>query len=566
VTRDPHARSAAHEPIEPGSGVPGEDVDAAPGVLDVFRIRPFFLLWLSQAATQIGGTMVIYGLTVIVVESTGSNTAVSLLILTFLVPAVLFSALAGVYVDRVDRRVILVVTNLLRAGAFVVTFLAGGNLLLILGLNIFVSTVTVFFSPAEASMIPTLVPRRMLLAANGVFTLTLNAAFALGFALLGPIVVTIAGAPALLLFVAALYLLAAGFCWTLPSSPPVAREALDLDARQAVADAGEAIDSTINQLRDGLGFIRQHPMIAWSLTYLGIAASLVGVLGVLGPDFAIDALGLAPKDFVVVVLPLGLGIVTGILLLNQFGRVLPRRRVIEGGLVALGILLAFLSIAGPISRFLQGTEVPGGLVDLSAITSLLAVVVLIAYLAGVSYGFVMIPAQTQLQEDLPVDVRGRVFGVLNMLVSVASFLPILIVGPVSDLIGTTTVILLVALLVGFSGIASVVSRGPLRPAEAMAMATPGEPAPADPVAVAIAAELTPDGQPRHPEHSDDGVPPSAGSPGAADRVGTGKDSSVTQDGRIAEAEETARPAAGSADHPVHDEAEHGGPSDDAEVG
>ena len=44
--------------------------------------------------------MVLYGLTVIVVDSTGSKTAVSLLILTFLVPAVLFSAVAGVYVDR----------------------------------------------------------------------------------------------------------------------------------------------------------------------------------------------------------------------------------------------------------------------------------------------------------------------------------------------------------------------------------------------------------------------------------------------------------------------------------
>ena len=74
------------------------------GVLDVFRNRPFLLLWLSQAFTQIGGNMVIYGLTVIILEATRSNTAVSLLILTFLVPAVLFSAVAGVYVDRLDKR------------------------------------------------------------------------------------------------------------------------------------------------------------------------------------------------------------------------------------------------------------------------------------------------------------------------------------------------------------------------------------------------------------------------------------------------------------------------------
>jgi hypothetical protein len=52
------------------------------------------------------------------------------------------------------------------------------------------------------------------------------------------------------------------------------------------------METTIAQLREGLGFIRGHRSIGWSLLYLGITASLVGVLGVLGPDFAQQALGL----------------------------------------------------------------------------------------------------------------------------------------------------------------------------------------------------------------------------------------------------------------------------------
>jgi MFS family permease len=188
------------------------------------------------------------------------------------------------------------------------------------------------------------------------------------------------------------------------------------------------------------------------------------VLGVLGPDFARETLGLLPKDFVVVVLPLGAGIVMGILLLNSYGKYLPRRRVIEVGLIALGIALALLSVAGPISRFLQSAgESP--LIDLSALTSLLAIVVFIAFFAGIAYAIVAIPAQTQLAEDLPADVRGRVFGVLNMLISVSSFLPIIIVGPISDFVGTGTVIFVVAILIGASGIVSVIRRGPLKPAE-----------------------------------------------------------------------------------------------------
>ncbi len=97
----------------------GDAADPASSALEVFRNRPFLLLWLSQAFTQIGGNMVIYGLTVIILQATSSNTAVSFLILTFLGPAVLFSAVAGVYVDRLDKRLVLVVTNLLRAAAFV---------------------------------------------------------------------------------------------------------------------------------------------------------------------------------------------------------------------------------------------------------------------------------------------------------------------------------------------------------------------------------------------------------------------------------------------------------------
>ena len=63
-----------------------------------------------------------------------------------------------------------------------------------------------------------------------------------------------------------------------------------------------------------------------------------------------------------------------------------------------------------------------------------------AFATGVAYGFVAIPAQTQLQEELPENVRGRVFGVLNMLVSIASFLPIIAVGPIADLVGTSAVV------------------------------------------------------------------------------------------------------------------------------
>ncbi len=465
------AATTAPEPLEEG------------GPFAVFRNSGFLRLWLSQASTQIGGNMVLYGLTVIVVNSTNSKTAVSLLILTFLVPAVLFSAVAGVYVDRIDRRLILIATNLLRGLAFVALFVVGANLAAILLLNIAISTVTVFFAPAELAMIPVLVTRKQLLAANGVFTLTLNAAFALGFALLGPLVVNVFSPEAVILVVAGLYFLAAVFCFTLPASPPPQDESA-LHTGLGVGDAERAVGSTLAQLQEGFAYIRANRSITWSLIYLAVTASLIGVLGVLGPAFAKESLGLAAKDFAVVVLPLGFGIVTGILLLNSYGRYFARRRIIEGGMIVLGILLAALSSSGPISRLLQRANAPGG-IDLSMVTSLLAVVVLIAFFAGIAYGLVAIPAQTQLQEDLPEDVRGRVFGVLGMLVSVASFLPIIIVGPISDLVGTTAVIFILAMTVMLIGIVSVLTRGPLRETDARPAADPNT---TDPIAAALHAD------------------------------------------------------------------------------
>jgi hypothetical protein len=301
---------------------------------------------------------------------------------------------------------------------------------------------------------------------------------------LGPLVVTLAGPNTLILLVGASYLIAAFLCVTLPASKPAVEDARS--SREAVVAAEHAVGSTFSQLREGLGYIRAHRNVTWSLIYLGITASLIGVLGVLGPDFATHALGLAPKDFVVVVLPMGFGIVTGILVLNAYGRMLPRRRVIEGGLVALGALLMVLAVARRLVQFLQGVDVPSSPLDLSVVVSLLSIVIGIAFLAGISYAVVAIPAQTQLQEDLPEEVRGRVFGVLNMLVSVASFLPIILVGPISDFFGTSPVIFVVGLLVTLSGMASIILRGPMRaPERAKPLAAKSVPGPIDPVATGL---------------------------------------------------------------------------------
>ncbi|CAN5631071.1 MFS transporter [soil metagenome] len=434
---------------QPDAGHDSDRVAAGAGSpLEVLRNKRFLALWLAQVATQVGGNMVLFGLTVQVFSLSGrSNTSVSLLILSFLVPAVIFGAVAGVYVDRMDRRLILVSTNVLRGLAFLALLFVVGDLAYIYLLTIVVSTLTTFFGPAEAAMIPVVVERRLLLPANSLHILTLQASFFLGFALLGPLFVTLAGPVTMLWAVAALYFVAAALCWILPAHNP--RHGAH-NPTQALGDAGSAVATTFSQLRDGLSFIRAHRTVFWPLTYLAITASLIGVLGVLGPGFAIEALGLTERDFAVVVLPLGVGLIVGVLALNVYGRHFSRRRTIEGGLVALGVSLVALSLAQPVSTALGA----------GPLASLLSIVIVVAFAAGLAYAFVAVPAQTQLQEELPAHIRGRVFGVLNMLVSIASFLPIIIVGPIADVVGTSIVVQGSAIFVLLAAVGSLVYANP----------------------------------------------------------------------------------------------------------
>ena len=151
----------------------------------------------------------------------------------------------------------------------------------------------------------------------------------------------------------------------------------------------------------------------------------------------------------------------------------------------MGILLSVLACVSPISGFLQDRAASSGLTDASRVVSLLSLVMSIAFLVGGCYAIVAISAQTQLQEELPEDVRGRVFGVLNMLVSVASLAPIIIVGPIADLLGREAVIFAVGIIVCLFGMLSVVSRRGLTLQEASARVpqTPSG-APVDPMTAA----------------------------------------------------------------------------------
>src|SRR5438067_11624241 len=94
----------------------------------LLRNRAFLAIWGAQILSQVASNAVTSALIILVAEITHSNTSSSLLILLAVLPAALFGIAGGVIVDRTDKRLVLVVTNTLRAATIIPPLLFGTSL------------------------------------------------------------------------------------------------------------------------------------------------------------------------------------------------------------------------------------------------------------------------------------------------------------------------------------------------------------------------------------------------------------------------------------------------------
>src|SRR5690242_17770182 len=194
----PTARAAATEHAEPPA---------------IWRARNFILLWAAQTIGQTAQNAVNFGLMVLVQQHTQSAAHMSVVVLTVVVPSVIFGLVAGAYVDRRDKRWVLIGTNLLRAGLMPVYVLLPDWLWVLYAVNCLFATITQFFAPAEVAMLPVVVGRRQLMQANSLFQITFTASQLGGLVLLGPLLVTLVGTDGLFSAVGVALLVAAGLLW-----------------------------------------------------------------------------------------------------------------------------------------------------------------------------------------------------------------------------------------------------------------------------------------------------------------------------------------------------------------
>ena len=436
------------------------DTNDNAGFVQVLRNQAFLRLWLVQGLSQTAQNMVNFSLLILVREIietrgiSGANTAISLLVLAFSTPAIIFSPVAGVVVERADKRTIMIVSNGLRALA-VLAFLALNpewqphlTLLALYTITFFFGTVGQFFGPAQAAAIPSFVHPRELLSANALFNLTFTGSQVLGFATLGPLAIKLFGVESTLVGILFLYIATTAIATFLPASPPAPR---------TVSDANEddkPFRRFVGEAREGLAFVVQRPILIKAITYLTLATTSYLMIAALGPEFIVEVLKLPAEDVAYVVAPAGLGVVVGALLVNRIASRVPPARVVDFGLMGAGISLALFALTEPIGAmlgFADNNDPARGLILLS---------VTWAATLGVSNAFILVPSQTLLQRGAPAHGLARVYATYFTISNIASFTPVLFAGALADIFGVLQVLVGIAIMLILIGLYNVRRRPP----------------------------------------------------------------------------------------------------------
>jgi hypothetical protein len=177
------AEAQAHEDAVAAAEATGVETR---GFRDLLSNHEFRLIWGSQIASQLADKFLVYSLLTVTYDRSGANTQEAIVLLAYTFPSVLLSPIAGIYADRFDKRRLMMVTNLIR-GALIL--LVPGLALVpyfqtvtwhLLIITLLFSAVGQFFAPAEASSLPFIVPKRLLITATSVFTLTIVATLVVG--------------------------------------------------------------------------------------------------------------------------------------------------------------------------------------------------------------------------------------------------------------------------------------------------------------------------------------------------------------------------------------------------
>jgi dTMP kinase len=403
------------------------EVEGPGGFRAVLRHTAFRNIWFAQLAAQLADKFLLFSLIILAYQISGGSTPVAVTLLVYTVPAVIFAPPAGVIADRLDRKQIMLWCNLGRAGVVALIPLAAlvpglrGDFVHLLLITLIFSSVGQLFGPAEAAVIPTILPRSALITANSMALLTMVLTLVVGGAL-APIVSRIdLYAP---YWLAAALLVIAGTFILASDIPHLQR------TTEPPVEAGRSrFQHMVADLKEGLDALRASNGLMLAFGQMTIAVLVLFMLFALAPAYVSKVIGISAQDTYVILGPATGGAILSAVLLGQFVRNIDRSRLLVGSLIANGVTMLALA-AVPQAM----TQVP----DLRVHARITGAA--FSLLLGIEFGAIMIPAVTYLMESTSDAIRGRIFALLYMVINGVTALPVLAAAALSDLIGTAHVI------------------------------------------------------------------------------------------------------------------------------
>ncbi|PBC77112.1 putative MFS family arabinose efflux permease [Streptomyces sp. TLI_235] len=390
-TDQPQAPEAAPSPPVPsvppvgGGGAPGRLKRIARGALaDIGPLRDipdYRRVWFGQTVSSVGQQMTAVAVAVQVYDLTRSTFATGLVGLFSLVPLVTFGLWGGAIADTVDRRRLGLIGS---AGLAAVSVLLAAQALLGLhAVGLLYAAVALqagFFalsSPARSSMIPRLVPREQLPAANALNTMSMNLGMTVG-PMLGGLLIGAYGAQSAYLVDAVAFSATLYAMWRLPAMKPQG-DGAERKGRASVLD--------------GLRFLATRPNLRTSFL-ADLAAMIFGLPRALFPAIAVGFYGGGAGTVGLLVAAPAVGALAGALFSGWIGRVHRHGAAVLAAVAAWGLAIAAFGVV---------RELWLGLALLAA--------------AGCADTISMIFRNTIMQVAAPDDMRGRLQGIFIVVVA-----------------------------------------------------------------------------------------------------------------------------------------------------
>jgi MFS family permease len=392
-------------------------------VAPLSRNASFLLLWAGQFVSQIGDRLAALAFPWLVYRTTGSALGTGAVFALYTLPYVLFGAFAGVAVDRLDKRRLMIAVDLVRAAlVLAVPFVATRSLPVVFVLSFAISSAGVFFDPAKLAILPEIVPASRLLRANSWLSTGENLTEILGWAFAGVLLAYVSTSAAFQLDAVTFAVSAAALALMRYRAP--ARAAAERSAR-----------ALWRELREGLRFLHSDRGLRANTVMIVVCVAGLGAAYPLTFLLAVQVLGGGTGAFGALEAAVGAGYLAGSLTLVALAPRVRMGRTMIAGLAVMGACLALVATTESVW---------------------MAAIPFVVF--GIANAAALIAVDTYLQQAVPEGMRGRVLGTRFTITQGTYALSVLAAGALAAVVDVRILFVVAGAIVAASALVGLLSR------------------------------------------------------------------------------------------------------------